>query len=94
MAEAVVPHFVAGLNQRLHQPGVLLHPVPHDKKGAMGLVQFEQGHNLGGVDGGGTVVKGQGHGLLVGRPGPNGHGFGPPAGPGGPRREKTPAMSG
>ena len=64
MAEAVVPHFVAVLEQRLHQPGVLLHLVPHDKKGAVGLVLFEQGHDLGGVDGGGTVVKSQGHGFL------------------------------
>ena len=90
MAEAVVPHFVAGLNQPLHQPGVLLHPVPHDKKGAVGLVLFEQGHDLGGIDRGGTVVKSQSHGFLGGRPGPNVHGFGPPGRSGEGTGEKQP----
>ena len=94
MAEAVVPHFVAGLKQGLHQPGVLLHLVPHDKKGAVGLVQFEQGHNLGGVDGGGAVVKGQGHGLFVGGPAQTVTGSAAQAGPGRAPARNNPSTSG
>ena len=90
MAEAVVSHFVAVLEQGLHQPGGLLHLLPQDKKGAVGLVQFEQSHDLRGIVEEGPSSKVRATAFSLGVPAHTVTGSAARTGPGRATREKNP----